>query len=178
MNRLKVIKIHLILAGLFLPFLIFIPLSGGLYLLGEKGSFKEGDSFLVEEDLSEDPELFEKRVWEIFREKGISYEFEYARMRDNGADLRPTSKPFYRVRRGEEGTRFTYVEPNFMAHLMELHKGHGPTSFKWLQIIFALGLLCIGISGVYLAFTVTTHRKPLFISAAVGFVLFLVLHNI
>ena len=156
MKRPAIVKIHLILAGFFLPFLIIIPLSGGLYLAGEKGSFEETKDFVLKEKLPEQKDLFEKRVWEIFREQGISYQFEYARMRQDGADLRPTSKPHYRIR----------------------YKNHGPRAFKWLQIFFALGLLSIGISGVYLAFSVTTHRKPLFISAAFGFILFIILHNI
>ena len=178
MKRPAIVKIHLILAGFFLPFLIIIPLSGGLYLAGEKGSFEETKDFVLKEKLPEQKDLFEKRVWEIFREQGISYQFEYARMRQDGADLRPTSKPHYRIRYKNDETQFIFVEPNIWAHLMELHKGHGPRAFKWLQIFFALGLLSIGISGVYLAFSVTTHRKPLFISAAFGFILFIILHNI
>ena len=178
MKRMTIIKVHLMLAGFFLPFLLITPLSGGLHLAGEKGSFVEGEKFVIQERLPETQALLENRVWEIFREQGISYEFEYAKMRPNGADLRPTSKPFYRIRYKDDGTHFIYVTPNIWAHLMELHKGHGPRGYKWLQIFFAIGLLCIGISGVYLAFTLTPHRKPLFISAGFGIALFLLLHNL
>lgn len=178
MKRSLIIKLHLILAGFFLPFLIIVPLSGGLYLAGEKGTFVEGESFILKERLPETQELLENRVWEIFREQGISYEFENARMRDDGADLRPTSRPYYRIRYKDDGTHFTYIKPDIWALLMELHKGHGPRGFKWLQVFFALGLLSIGVSGVYLAFTVTSYRRPLFISAGLGFALFIFLHNL
>ena len=179
MNRSTIVKFHLVLAGFFLPFFIFVPLSGGLYLAGEKGKFTETLDFTIEEKLPENKPLFEKRVWEIFREQGISYEFEYAKMRgESSADLRPTSEAHYRVRYKNGKTEFIYVEPDIWKSLLELHMGHGPQALKWLQIFFAMGLLMIGFSGTYMAFSGADQKKPLVISAVLGLSLFFLLLNL
>ena len=41
--------------------------------------------------------------------------------------------------------------PDLQKRLIELHKGHGPLAFKWLQRITAIGLIFAILAGLWLA---------------------------
>lgn len=172
MQRQLLIKVHLILAGFFLPFLIIMPLSGGLYLLGIKGQYTETLSFTAEETLPVESAPREQKIRDMLVQHNINFDFEYVKDKGDYLILRPSSRPHYKVELGTSAVDFYYLKPDPIKILVELHKGHGPQSFKTLEKLFALALLLIGLSGIWLAFGMKPYR-PVFVgSLLVGSALF------
>lgn len=170
-SRVLVTKIHLGLAVFFLPFLLILPLSGGLYLLGEKGEVKKTEAFVITAPLPTDKPAWPKFFQTQFREKGIDFDFEM--IRESGSDLifRPSTRIHYSASRSENGLVVYQLKPNLTKRLQELHWGHGPALMKWVQIIFALALILVTLSGVYLAFSSRIHRKTALAALAAGLIL-------
>lgn len=169
MSRKTLINIHLILTAFFLPFLLHMPLSGTLYLLGIKGEVHRELAFTSTESF----EMNKESILEQFKKNGIDYNFEYIRGNGKNVTLRPSSKVHYQVHQKGNVTEFTKLSPNFVASMMELHKGHGPQLFKTLETVFGVGLLLTTISGVLLLFGVSAYLSMAMIPFGIGTVLFL-----
>ena len=58
---------------------------------------------------------------------------------------------------------------------MELHKGHGPSWYKQFQTAFALGLIFIMISGLYLGLMSAAYRRQTLVLCSAGLFIFLAL---
>ena len=170
MNRNLYIRLHMVLAAVFLPFLLLMPLSGGLYLLGIKGSQTKTLAFQVAAQVPETTGEQEDFFRQLFSQQGIDFDFEY--IRGSGPDFvfRPSSRDHFSARAQEGQVSVYKLEPDLLASLMEIHKGHGPTHVKWLQRLFALGLLLITFSGVLLASQIKAYRRLMFSGILIGFV--------
>lgn len=168
MKRSTLIFLHLGLASLFLPFLLLIPLSGGLYLLGQKGEQVKTEAFTIEGAVPEQPEEFFRQA---FKDKGVDFDFEYIRASGTDFVFRPSSRVHYMASKTESGTTVYRLEPDWIKRLIEIHKGHGPTLIKWLQIAFAFAILLVTFSGVYLAVIIPSYRKVMGISFGIGLLL-------
>jgi hypothetical protein len=59
--------------------------------------------------------------------------------------------------------------------MMELHMGHGPTSFKTFQKFFAVGMLFIILSGLWLGLSSARLRRNTGMAAGTGLAVFLLL---
>ena len=171
MKRATVIKIHLALASLFLPFLLLIPLSGGLYLIDQKGEQIKTEAFKVDVPVpSENPDDFFRQQ---FNERGLDFDFEYIRVNGNDLTFRPSSRVHYMASKSESGATVYKLEPDLIRRLMEIHKGHGPKLIKWLQTGFALAIILVTLSGVYLAINVPAYAKTMGICFGMGLLLVL-----
>ena len=71
--------------------------------------------------------------------------------------------------------RETKITLELQARMIELHKGHGPTIFKTFQKVFALGMVFIMVSGLWLGLTAPRLVRNTTISFGAGLALFLVL---
>ena len=178
MSRRLVINFHLYLAAFFAPMLVIIAISGGLYLLGIKGSTDRADVMLpakVTLDLSS--ATLEADVRKMFKESGIDYQFEYIKINERKVFTRPTSKTSYEIRiskaRGQ--VTLTKLEPDIQKRMIELHKGHGPSLFKHLQKFMALGLLIILLSGLYLGIVSKAMKVPTLVTTSVGLLTFIII---
>ena len=172
MNRKFLINIHLYLSAFFLPFLLLMPLTGFLYLLGEKGEATRELVYSINETMP--VEVEEQKAWiqENLDRFDSTYTYESIRSGNKTHILRPSHKPYYNLIETDEGVDFYKVSPNFLQSMVELHKGHGPQVVRKLQTVFGLGLLIVVISGVCLALTVAPYRKKTFIGLALGLIVF------
>ncbi len=59
----------------------------------------------------------------------------------------------------EGSMQATRAVPDLQKRLIELHKGHGPLAFKWLQRVTAIGLIFAMLAGLWLAFSSSKVRK-------------------
>jgi hypothetical protein len=166
MSRKLLVTIHLALAAFFSPILIVVGISGGLYLIGEKGQIDKQEIYrgdLSGYDFSNKDR--ENQIRQFIQLKGIEHEFEYAKGGTRFAMTRPTSKPYLFFQLDKEELVVSKRTPNFIASIIELHKGHGPTMFKTFQKFMAVGLLIILLSGLILGLTSKLYRfKTLAIS--------------
>ena len=160
MNRAFFITIHMYLAAFFAPFIFLVAISGGLYLVGVKGSLQEDPVFLAEGIVidAKSPTL-KADVDELLITAGVSdYNYEYVKVKGSTLYTRPTSRTHYIIKLGDE-VKVSKAQPSLQNALMELHKGHGPTTFKTFQKFFALGLFCIVASGLWLGLSALGLRK-------------------
>ena len=174
--RLTWIRIHLYIAAFFTPMLLTMAISGGLYLLDIKGNVEKTDIDLTESrSIDTATGSLEAQVRDLLVANGIDHEFEYIRVSGNNLVTRPTSTTWYQVQLAGPEIRLSRHEPDLIARLVELHKGHGPGLFKNLQKVMALGLLVVLLSGLWLGLTSPALRLPTAGILGAGLLVFLVL---
>ncbi len=170
MSRKAIITLHLALAAFFSPILLMVGLSGGLYLIGEKGSFEQQEIYRGEiADFNLATKDTESQIRAFIQSHNIDHEFEYIKGNGKQSVTRPTSKQHLLFKIKGKQLIVTQRTPNFVASIVELHKGHGPRAFKTFQNFMAVGLLLILLSGLYLGLTSPMFKyKTLYISGLGG----------
>ncbi len=170
------IKVHLFIAAFFAPMLLMTAISGGLYLIGEKGSV---DKIAIEVEspkaLDIKSDTLEADVRELITTNSIDHDFEYLKVSGSTVTTRPTSKVFYQFNLGGDETTVSRNEPDVVYALIELHKGHGPTLYKQLQKVMALGLLVVLLSGLWMGISSPTLRIPAISMFTGGLLVFIVI---
>ena len=170
------IKIHLYVAAFFLPMLLAMAASGGLYLLGIKGSVESTPvSLSVTKIISADSKTLGSDVRELLNANGIDHNFEYVKVSGGTLTTRPTSSDYYQIRTRDDALEVTLNRPDVIKTLGELHKGHGPLFFKDLQKLMAVGLLIVLLSGFWLGASSRALRVPTLLTSIAGLLVFLVL---
>ncbi len=177
MNRALFITIHMYLSAFFAVFVLLVATSGGLYLLGYKGSV---DSSAVHSEANSagladmKGEALEQAVAELLGRAGVEgYRFEYVKVKGSTLYTRPTSRQHYMIELGDEVT-VSRRDPSLQSAMMELHMGHGPLAFKTFQKVFALGMLFIILSGLWLGLSSERLRIRTLAAAGSGAVLFFI----
>ncbi len=174
------IKLHLYTAAFLAPMLLLVATSGGLYLIGIKGSVSSSSVIAVPGttlDLSSD--TLEADVRALLSAAGVTDGFEYIKQSGSTLTTRPTSRVYYEIRPGDgqsgETVQITRNEPDLQKMMIELHKGHGPLLFKDFQKVLAVGLLFIVISGMWLGVSSTGLRKKSLLTSGLGLLIFVAL---
>lgn len=177
MSRKLLVSIHLYLAAFFAPFILVMALTGGLYLLGIKGE-------MVATPVSALPDVYlngkstdlKKDVIRLLDLAGIkNTSFDYVKVKGNTFYTRPTSSEHYRFMQNDDGIEISRVQPSVIASLIELHKGHGPTAYRWMEQLLALGLILIMLSGLYLGLMSPMLKSQTAGLAGAGLVVFILL---
>lgn len=176
MKRSLLIRLHLYAAAFLSPAFLFVAVSGGLYLVGVKGSVEQ-TVVRVPSQLALDPssESLYEDVQKVLLAAGISHDFEYVKVKGKTLLTRPTSRNFYRFDMQPEGLVVSYNEPSMQNKLIELHKGHGPELFKTFQKVIAVGLLFVVLSGFWLGVSALGLRRNTLILTGSGAILFVLL---
>lgn len=173
MNRSLFISIHMYLSAFFAVFVLLVATSGGLYLLGVKGTVAKEpvytglDASALTTAL-DDPGELKRAVADLLAEGGVDgYDFEYVKVKGSTLYTRPTSRAHYVIELGDE-VSVTRAEPSLQAAMMELHMGHGPTAFKTFQKFFAGGLIFVILSGLWLGLSSSRLRGRTLAACGVG----------
>ena len=174
MTRKLWIFIHLYLAAFFSPMVVLMALTGGLYLVGIKGAVDYQTLGVVDRQITPGADL-EEQVDAALAEFGIDASFAYVKDGGDAFTTRPTSRTHYKLVPGADRTEVLRGRPDLVSALIELHKGHGPPLFKWYQKVFAVGLVLIVASGVYLGLQAPGLRRRALITTAAGIAVLLVL---
>ncbi|MCD8520788.1 MAG: PepSY domain-containing protein [Saccharospirillaceae bacterium] len=174
--RKTLVSVHLYLASFFAPMIIIMAVSGGLYLFGIKGTTLYTDIGQVDgATLNAKSPTLNDDVQALLKRAGIDTGFEYVKDKGNSFYTRPTSREHYLLQQQGDTVVIKRGEPDLQATLMELHKGHGPSLFKWLEKIFALGLVLIMASGLYLGLQSPMLKNKTLALSGAGLVVFLLL---
>lgn len=170
-SRKLMINVHLVLAAVFMPLLLMMPLTGALYLLGYQGEQTKTEVFRINEAVPSDEAAREEFFRKQIAAQGIDHKFEYVRATKTEYILRPTTRVHY-VAAIESDTQLVVsrVEPNLLKRLIELHKGHGPRAMKWFETAFGLALILTTLSGLWLAWTVKPYRVITLSAFSVGLI--------
>jgi hypothetical protein len=174
MNRSLFITIHMYLAAFLAPFIFLVSISGGLFLAGVKGSVTEQSIFETSEiAIDAKSDQLTSDVGALLQAAGVTdYSFEYVKVKGSVLYTRPTSRQHYVIKLADT-VQVIRAQPSLQAAMMELHKGHGPTAFKTFQKVFALGLLLIVSSGLWLGLSAARLRKRTALAGLAGLASFL-----
>ena len=168
LKRKQWILIHIILAGLFLPFFFVLPLSGSFILLDEEGSVTKTLDFEVQSQFTND----ESKIRKMLKDQGRDFDFEYIRTRGKKMVLRPATRMHYEVESEEGLLKFYKVDPSFLRILKELHFGHGPQILRTLQMVFGFAFTLVTLSGLVLMLGLKKMIPPFIISFILGVSIF------
>ncbi|MGB2360588.1 MAG: hypothetical protein ACPH51_00455 [Luminiphilus sp.] len=174
MARALLIKLHLYCSAFFAAAIVLVAVSGGLYLIGIKGTIEQTpvDTLATGQQLLLDPS--EAKVQAALVTLGVSdFEFEYVKQKGSQLITRPTTRPFYTLDISGEEAVVQYNEPSLQKRMIELHMGHGPTAYKTYQQVFAAGMLFIILTGLWLGLSSARLRFSTAVISGVGVILFL-----
>ncbi|MCA6064817.1 PepSY-associated TM helix domain-containing protein [Thalassolituus marinus] len=175
MQRKLLVTIHLYLAAFFTPLVIAMAVTGGLYLLGVKGSVEKTPvATIAGQQLNLEKGNESARIDALLEQAGIQTDYAYVKTVPGGAITRPTSREYYELRDTADGVSVSRMQPDLIASLVELHKGHGPQAFRWLEIVFALGLVFIMVSGLYLGLQSPMLKNKTLVLSGAGTLVFII----
>ena len=174
MDRKLIITIHMYLSAFFAPAVLLVALSGGLYLVGIKGTVEQEVIYRSETtSIDSNSTSLKADVTASLATAGVtSYTFEYVKVKGSTLYTRPTSSDHYIINLNSDGLEVIFAQPSLQSRLIELHKGHGPTAFKTFQKAFAVGLIFIILSGLWLGFSAARLRKSTSLTLAAGTLVF------
>ena len=176
MTRALLIKLHLYCSAFFSAAIVLVALSGGLYLIGIKGTIDQTRIGLAGsgEQLLAEPSI--EAVHAVLTEVGVTdFEFDYVKQKGSQLITRPTTRPFYTLDVSGNDVVVQYNEPSLQKKMIELHMGHGPVAYKTYQKIFAAGMLFIILSGLWAGLSSTKLRGPTAAVAGGGLLVFALL---
>ena len=174
MARALLIKLHLYCSAFFAAAIVLVAVSGGLYLIGIKGTIEQTPvgTLATGQQLLLDPS--EAKVQAALASLGVSdFEFEYVKQKGSQLITRPTTRPFYTLDISGEEAVVRYNEPSLQKRMIELHMGHGPTAYKAYQQVFAAGMLFIILTGLWLGLSSARLRFSTAVISGAGVILFL-----
>ena len=174
MARALLIKLHLYCSAFFAAAIMLVAVSGGLYLIGIKGTIEQTPvgTLATGQQLLQDPS--KSNVQAALATIGVSdFEFEYVKQKGSQLITRPTTRPFYTLDISGEEAVVRYNEPSLQKRMIELHMGHGPTAYKAYQQVFAAGMLFIILTGLWLGLSSARLRFSTAVISGAGVILFL-----
>lgn len=158
------------------PAFILVAISGGLYLIGIKGSSIETEVSVSEQfSLDLGSNEIEQDVRDLIEQLNLNINFEYLRIRSSSITTRPTSRKFLRLSVADDRLKIKMVSPNLQSSLIELHKGHGPILFKTYQKLVAVALIFVMLSGLWIGISNKMMRRKTLIAAMLGLTTFILL---
>ncbi len=167
-SRSWMVQIHLIVASLFLPLMLLMPLSGALYLMDQKGEQTKEEAFVVEGAPPKDKIEMEAFFREQFKKNNLDFSFEYIKTTDTDYIFRPTSRVYYMAAPNGSSLTMYKVNPSLIKRMMEIHKGHGPRFVRWQEMAFGIALLLVAFSGVWIGIVTPVYRRAMIASFIVG----------
>jgi len=168
------INLHLYTAAFLAPMLILVATSGGLYLLGIKGTVEKMPvETMAAHSIDPGSETLESDVRQLLTSLGLEHDFEYLKQSGGTLVTRPTSRIHYEMQTSP--LKVTRIEPDLQKRMIELHKGHGPLMFKTFQKVLAVGLLFIVLSGLWLGLSSAGLRIKTLAASGLGLTVFALL---
>ena len=169
MKRSVLVSIHLYLAAFFAPMVLMMAVTGGLKLFGYQGVIEASPVAVIEnQTLNMKHDQMNNYVQDLLQSAGIDTNFETIRVYASELVTRPTSRNYYQLKQSDSGIAITLMQPDLNARLLELHKGHGPGLFKWLEKIFSIALILIMLSGLYLGLMSQALRQKTLLLGIAG----------
>ena len=170
------IRAHMYAAAFLAPVLVLVALSGGLYLLGIKGTVSSEQIPVPEGvNIDLDSASLEGDVRALLNDLGVQHDFEYLKVDGSTLYTRPTSNVHHQFDVSDDSVAVQRNHPDLQKRMIELHKGHGPTLFKHFQKIVAVGLLYVVLNGLWLGISSAELRLQAIVALLIGLGVFLAL---
>jgi hypothetical protein len=174
--RKLLITLHLLFAGFMAPAFILLAVTGGAYLLGQKGQeTKAAINLPAGTVIDLKSPTAEADIRALLKSANIDHDFEYLKNRGTTAQTRPTSRPYISFKQKDGQWMAEKVTPNFMKAAIEIHKGHGPKLLKTYHKIVALMLMGVVFGGILVGLLAKAYRGKTIGAVTIGTLLYLVL---
>ena len=174
--RKSLILLHLLFAGFMAPAFILLAITGGAYLLDNKGQETK-----IAIDLPPGTVIdlksptAEADIRELLRSANIDHDFEYLKNRGTTAQTRPTSRTYIAFSQKDGVWKAEKVTPNIMKAAIEIHKGHGPKLLKTYHKIVALLLIGVVFGGIFVGLLAKAYRRQTIGALSLGTLIYLAL---
>ena len=182
MNRMQLIRIHMILAAFLLPVALLYFVSGLLYSLDVKGSVdkKEVTIHLPQPfvaDLDETTKLVEQTLMQnqlpalsisepsLKKKKGV-YTWYWSELK---------YAVHLEAKAGASKAKLTFRERSMLAQVMRIHRAEAGTLFMWVSILLVVGLVMIFATGMLMAHGVAKFWHDAWRASTLGLVMVVVL---
>ena len=176
MTRTVLIKLHLYLSAFFSAAIILVAVSGGLYLIGVKGSVEQTPVGSIASGQQLLTDSSQRAVGNVLASLGVTgFELDYVKQKGTQLITRPTTRPFYTLDIRGDQVIVQYNQPSLQKRMIELHMGLGPSAYKTYQQVFAAGMLFIILSGVWLGLSWAHLRMRTALAVGSGCIVFGVL---
>jgi hypothetical protein len=103
------------------------------------------------------------------------FDFDCVITRGDTLYTRPTSRTYYGLKVDGDSVTVSRHKPNFQKRMQELHFGHGPSIYREFRKVFAVGMVFIILSGLWLGLSSSRLRRNTMISALSGAIVFFAL---
>jgi len=134
--------LHLFAAGFMAPAFLLLAVTGGAYLIGEKGQeTKVAIQLPAGTVIDLKSATAEADIRALLKSANVDHDFEYLKNRGTTAQTRPTSRTYISFKQQDGQWIAEKVTPNFMKAAIEIHKGHGPLLLKTYHKLVALMLM-------------------------------------
>lgn len=173
MPRSLFISIHLYLSSFFAAVVVLVAFSGGMYLIGVKGSVATTEIGTTTGGAALMADPSKEAVLGALAAAGVTdFDFDYVITRGDTLITRPTSRTYYGLTVDGDAVTVTRSTPSFQKRMQELHFGHGPSLYREFQKVFAAGILFIILSGVWLGLSSSRLRRQTLIAVGSGLLVF------
>jgi len=162
-------NLHLYTAAFLVPFIFLMALSGGLEILGVKGTISRQLIHKINTDkLNFNSPTITQDVIDLFKELAIDARITRLRRRNRSLYTRPSYAGYYGLKIRDGYIKIYQYTPDIVRRLMTLHKGGGPAIYQFYQKLMVFGLLLILSIGLWLGLTSVKTRKNSAIIFIVG----------
>jgi hypothetical protein len=180
-TRIRLIRLHAMLAACFLPVGVMFLVTGGLYTVGIKGSYREEKiAIAVPEPLVPDMAMLTAVAQRELTARQLTLPTGSARIK--------TSSPYFElewtganrdvlVQSTDDPlqARLVLKETTPYRRFVQLHKAKGSWAFKSFAVVWAAGLLALFISGTALAWSRADMRFVTMAAGLLGLLAFVLL---
>jgi len=180
-DRMVLMKAHVLLAVFILPVAILFFVTGALYTWGIKGdSDTVAQKIVLQQPLQEQLGSLVTVVEQAFRKQDIAVPSGSANLKKLGNSfqlewtgaskdvvLEPTADPFI--------AELKIKNHSWHRHFVQLHKAKGGMVFKLYATLLAVVLLFLLVSGFMMAWQLPKFRKMTLISTGLGGVFFVLM---
>ena len=180
MNKLTLMKVHILLAAFILPVAAMFAITGSFYTWGIKGSYSNDvHEIVLNEPLSADASALTKLAGSELKNLNITAPEGKPKLKKYGSHyllewtgsskdliLEPTENDLV--------AKLTIKNTSWYRNLVQLHKAKGGTAFKIYAVIFAVALGLLLLSGFIMAWQTPKLKTAAIVSSLIGFISFIV----
>ena len=172
--RKLLVLFHLFAAGFMAPAFLLVAVTGGAYLLGQKGQeTKVALKLPASTAIDLKSPTVEDDIRKLLASANIDHDFEYLKNRGTTAQTRPTSRTYISFKQQNGQWIAEKVTPNLMKAAIEIHKGHGPLLLKTYHKLVALLLIGVVFGGILVGLLAKAYRRKTIAAISVGTLLYL-----
>lgn len=176
--RRSLITAHVVLAAFFLPVALMFAVTGALYTVSIKGSYRETThTITLAEPAKAELGAMVSAVEQALAGMGKSAPTGSAALRSGGADVSldwtgANRDISLKTKLDSTEAALTVRDTTPYRRLVQLHKAKGSAIAKGISVLWAVGLVLMFVSGMAIAWGAASYRRLAIVASAAGVLTF------